>query len=144
MYRDEIFDHFKHPRNQGALADPDFAARRHNPLCGDQVTLHGCVASDSRLEKLAFEGRGCAISIAAASLLTEQCKGHALDAVLRHDAAFMQELLGLRLGPMRLKCALLPLEALHAGIAVYRDKKKERAESAQSKQVAAGSSAAFR
>lgn len=130
LYQEVILDHNRHPRNFGAPAAANRKAEGNNPLCGDRVTVYVDLA-DGLLRNVAFEGAGCAISTASASLMTEALKGHTLEEArsLFHDfhalvtqgstgedlgslAAFT----GVREYPMRVKCATLPWHALMAAL----------------------------
>ena len=135
MMKEEVLDHYRNPRNRGTMAKPDFTSGQHNPSCGDSVCMQGRVAQNT-LSDLAFESKGCVISQATASLLTEKFKGKALNDVLAMDKESLLKLLDIPLGPTRLKCALLPLMALQQGVNEYQkvhghdcpvdhDKKKE-------------------
>jgi nitrogen fixation NifU-like protein len=107
MYTDRLLDHYRHPRNKGHLQAPDRAAEEYNPLCGDRVTIE--VHLDrGRIVEARFEGRGCALCLGAASILTETIQGHTLDELkaLGKDE-FLAELQS-EPRPSRLKCALLP------------------------------------
>jgi len=107
MYTERLLDHYRNPRNQGRLEAPDIAAEEYNPLCGDRVTIEARVQS-GRIVKARFEGRGCALCLGAASILTETIQGRSLDELksLGHDQ-FLIELQS-EPRPSRLKCALLP------------------------------------
>ena len=132
LYRDVILDHNKAPRNFGQLQPPAQAARGHNPLCGDQLTVYATV-SDGVLQDVKFEGAGCAISIASASLMTEAIKGKTTadaerlfdrvhDLLTRGDAGATSELgklaalSGVREFPARVKCASLCWHTLRAAL----------------------------
>jgi nitrogen fixation NifU-like protein len=133
LYRDVILDHNKRPRNFGRLAPPAHAARGHNPLCGDELTLYVSLDGD-RLSDLRFEGKGCAISVASASLMSEAVKGrrrtevaalftavHALlteqDAPEPAGLGKLAALSGVREFPARVKCASLCWHTLNAALA---------------------------
>ena len=111
MYREVILDHYKHPHNAGALEQPDVSHEDSNPLCGDRIRIdlkiEGQVISDVR-----FQGRGCAISQAAASLLTDEIKGKPLAEVAAFRADDLLDLLGIEISPARLKCAMLSHDSL--------------------------------
>jgi nitrogen fixation protein NifU and related proteins len=117
LYREHILDHYKSPRNYGELADADVSVEGVNPLCGDQLTIDLKI-SDRRIEKIRFHGRGCSISQAATSMLTEMVEGKDVDeaAALTRDDITAE--LGIPLSPVRLKCALLGLGTLR--IALHR------------------------
>ena len=114
MYREAILDHYKHPRQKGHLENPDIHYHDHNPFCGDEITVELKV-KDGVVVDAAFDGHGCAISQATASMLMEEITGKTLDEIKTWDKEYILDLLGIELGPVRLKCALLPLKALKAG-----------------------------
>ncbi|MBI3987987.1 MAG: iron-sulfur cluster assembly scaffold protein [candidate division NC10 bacterium] len=119
LYGDIILEHFRHPRNYGTLPSPDIASEDFNPLCGDRIRIE-LKLHDGMVEVARFKGDGCAISRAAASILTEMIQGESLE---RAEGMNQEELLSAlkaEIRPSRIKCALLPLNALHAGIAAYR------------------------
>ena len=119
LYSDILLDHFRHPRNYGSLDKPDISNEQFNPLCGDRIRI------ELQLEELIviearFKGDGCAISTAAASLLTEMIVGQDLAQLAGfHDASLVAALQS-NIQPARLQCALLPLQALREGLKNYR------------------------
>lgn len=115
LYREAILDHYKHPRRKGHLENPDIQHHDHNPFCGDEITIQLKVADDVVVDA-AFDGRGCAISQATASMLMEEVVGKSLDELKQLDKAYILEMLGIEIGPVRLKCALLSLKVLKAGV----------------------------
>lgn len=115
LYRYELMDHYKNPRNHGLLVNADFVSREHNPSCGDAVTVSG-QCKDGILVAVGFEGVGCVISLAAASLLFEFCKNKSCAEIATFDKDIIVRLLGIDIGPTRLRCALLPLQALQQGV----------------------------
>jgi nitrogen fixation NifU-like protein len=137
LYQDIILDHGRHPRNLRALAHPTHLARGHNPLCGDRVTVYLSVEGD-RIADVSFEGRGCAISTAAASLMTEVLKDKTLAEAqalfaqfhakvtggdagepppeLQDDMERLEPLAGVKAYPVRVKCATLPWHAFEAAL----------------------------
>jgi nitrogen fixation protein NifU and related proteins len=137
LYQEVLLDHYRRPRNQGVLAAPERSATGHNPLCGDRVKVSLSLAGD-RLAEIAFEGSGCAISVAAASLMTEAVRGRTRAEVEALSQRF-QELVttdsgaatavddpvlgklvifaGVREFPSRVKCATLAWHALRAALA---------------------------
>lgn len=123
IYQEILMDHYRHPRNRVRIANADFASEQHNPSCGDSVHFSGSIVGNA-ITRVGFEGKGCVISQAAASLLTESVIGKTVDQVLVWDAATMLALLGMQLGPVRIKCALLPLQALQQGLREYCLKKE--------------------
>ena len=115
LYREVILDHYKNPRNKGVLDPSDFSYEDENPLCGDKLRIDVRLDSERRVKEVAFSGRGCAISQASASMLTEAIVGKTLDEVKQMSKDDILEMLGIELGPVRLKCALLSLKVLKAG-----------------------------
>jgi nitrogen fixation NifU-like protein len=137
LYKEVILDHYQNPRNRGKLESPDIATRGHNPLCGDEVELSLNIDGD-QVRDIAFGGRGCSISQASASMMTENVKGHSLGeaeqladafkAVMTADgppdglgdAEELEALQGVKRYPVRVKCALLPWTALQEAFDLYR------------------------
>lgn len=115
LYREAIIDYYKHPRRKGHLENPDIQFHDHNPFCGDQITIELKI-EDGKVVDAAFDGRGCAISQATASMLVEDVIGKTLDEVKELDKEYILEMLGIEIGPTRLKCALLSLKVLKAGV----------------------------
>jgi nitrogen fixation NifU-like protein len=115
FYRQDILDHSQNPRNFGTLEHPDLSAEDSNPLCGDKIRIDIRV-KDGAIEDVRFTGVGCSISRAAASMLTEEIKGKTLEEVKRIGRDEVLEMLGIELGPVRLKCALLALKTLKVSI----------------------------
>src|SRR3954452_25592584 len=113
MYREVILDHYKNPRGHGELDDPDAHADGQNPLCGDEVSIYVAFAEDGEtIDEVKFSGRGCAISQAATSMLTEMVKGRTATEVGVLDKEELLEEIGIPLTPVRLKCAMLGLTTL--------------------------------
>ena len=119
LYQEELMDHYRYPRNKGRLELPDFVSDVHNPSCGDSIEFQGAIAFD-RLVDVAFQGKGCVISQATASLLSQSCKNQPLKTIKLYDAQFLTSLIAIQLGPNRLQCALLSLQALQQGIAQFQ------------------------
>lgn len=119
IYQEQLLDHYRSSRFRGILERPDFAFDTHNPSCGDRVVMQGRVV-EGKLAEVRFEGAGCVISQATASMLAQAVTEKTLDDVQKMTVEDLVLLVGVPLGPVRLKCALLALEALHAGIASYR------------------------
>jgi len=119
IYQELLLDHYRCPRNRGRLVTPDFSSKQVNLSCGDKIEFGGTIVDDL-IKELAFEGKGCVISQATASMLTEWAKNRTLSVVLILDKDFIKDMIGMQLGPIRLKCALLPLVALQEGIAAYK------------------------
>src|ERR1700733_6393728 len=120
LYRDYILEHYKRPRNFGELEPHDLQAHEHNPLCGDELGVQIRVADD-RIEDIRFQGHGCAISQAAASIASEELKGMELSEVRTLGADWMIELLGIPVSATRRKCALLNLKAVRGAVSGDND-----------------------
>ena len=114
LYREHILDHYQHPRNRGTIEHPDITYEDANPLCGDLIRMDLKVR-DGRIDQVRFSGTGCSISQAAASMLCEAIEGKTLDEAKQISRDDMLEMLGIELGPVRLKCGLLALKTLKAG-----------------------------
>lgn len=113
LYHEDILEHYKHPQNFGLLPHATYTRKEHNPTCGDTFTFSVHVNEDGKIDAVGFDGEGCAISTASASLLTEELKGKSLNEVKQMTKDNILEMLGgIELGPTRLKCALLPLQAV--------------------------------
>lgn len=129
IYRQNILDHYKNPRNFGRIPNPDTSSEEGNPLCGDKIGVDIKITSKNNPSKIAdirFHGVGCAVSVASASMLTENIKGKSIKTVLSMDKDVVLALLGIQLGPTRLKCALLALETIHQALNKYQPKLHHR------------------
>jgi nitrogen fixation NifU-like protein len=121
LYREVILDHYKNPRGHGLLEPADAHAEGQNPLCGDEVTVSVRFGADGEtIEEVGFEGRGCAISQAATSMLTELVQGRTAAEVAALPKEELLDEIGIPLTPVRLKCALLGLGTLK--VALHRSK----------------------
>jgi nitrogen fixation NifU-like protein len=117
MYREVILDHYKNPRGHGELEDPDAHADGQNPLCGDEVSIYVAFGDDGdTIDEVKFSGRGCAISQAATSMLTEMVTGRKATEVAVMDKDELLEEIAIPLTPVRLKCALLGLSTLKVAL----------------------------
>jgi nitrogen fixation NifU-like protein len=112
LYRDEILEHYRAPHNFGTLDEPDATYEGNNPLCGDRITMMLTVDAEGKVSDVAFSGRGCAISQASASLLTDEIRGRSVEEVEIMKNQDILDLLGIEISPARLKCALLSLDTL--------------------------------
>jgi len=121
FYRELILDYYRNPRNFGKLDPHDIDARDTNPLCGDEIEMQIRVSSDKdKIEEIKFIGKGCAISQASASMLTEMAKGKPLEWVKSLSRDDIQKMLGTSdLGPARIKCAMLSVKVLKTGVYGY-------------------------
>ena len=115
LFRENILEHYRYPRCQGTLENPDFTFEDANPLCGDRIRMDFKV-KDGVLEQVRFSGVGCSISQAAASMLCEHVEGRPLEEIKQLGRDDVLDMLGIDLGPVRLKCGLLALKTLKAGI----------------------------
>jgi nitrogen fixation NifU-like protein len=111
LYRDYILEHYRRPHNFGVLEDATASYEGANPLCGDRITMQLGIR-DGKVAEVAFTGRGCAISQASASLLTDEVKGMSVEQAAAFRADELLDLLGIEISPARLKCAMLSLETL--------------------------------
>ena len=118
MYREQILDHYKRPRNYGELDDPTFTHTGENPVCGDKITID-VELEDDAITSIAFRGDGCAISQASASLLSQQLIGMQLEEVDALDRDDVTDLLGVDISPMRIKCAVLAEKIVQDGAKIH-------------------------
>jgi len=116
LYRELILDHYKNPRNHGLLDPADARAEGQNPLCGDEVTVSVRLGAGDVIEEVGFDGRGCAISQAATSMLTDLVKGKTATQVAEMQKEELLDELGIPLTPVRLKCAILGLGVLKVAL----------------------------
>ncbi len=116
LYRENILDHFRNPRFKEELPAHTHRHHEHNPVCGDELQVDLVINDDGIVEKAAFSGHGCAISQASASMLMERIQGMPLEEVKKISKEAILEDLGIQIGPVRMKCALLSLKALKGSI----------------------------
>jgi len=116
LYREVIIERYKNPAYKGVLEPNDITFEDENPLCGDHIRIDLRVNDDGIVTEAAFSGHGCAISQASADLLLESVIGKSLDEIRKVNKNDLLDMLGIELGPVRLKCALLPLKILKAGV----------------------------
>jgi nitrogen fixation protein NifU and related proteins len=112
LYREQILEHYKRPHNFGELPEADLEFFDSNPLCGDELKVQLKLDSEGRVGEVAFSGHGCAISQAAASMVSDELSGKTPDEILRLDRDFVLDLLGIDISATRMKCALLSLKVL--------------------------------
>ncbi len=126
IYKEIILDYYRHPRNYGKLDRFDIDAHDNNPLCGDEIEIQIAVGGDKKIQDIRYSGKGCAISQASASMLTELAKGKPLDWVKSLSKEEILKMLGNpELGPSRVKCALLGMKVLKVGVYGYLGTKLE-------------------
>ncbi len=118
MYEEVILEHYKNPQNHGKIDQPSADREEYNPLCGDKVRIQ-LIIKDDKIEDIRFQGRGCAISTASTSLLTQHVKGKTLAEVKKLDKDDIVKLLGVDVNPTRFKCVLLGLKTLKLAIYQY-------------------------
>lgn len=116
-YREYILDHYRNPRNYGTLENPNAHAEDSNPLCGDQLAID-LLVEGGRVAEVRFKGRGCAISQASASMLSEMIEGKTVDEVIQLGKDDVLDALGISISPARTKCAFLSLRVLHRSLAL--------------------------
>jgi nitrogen fixation NifU-like protein len=112
LYRDQILEHYKRPHNFGPLESFDLEFEDNNPFCGDEQHVFIKLDDDDRVAEVSFEGKGCAISTAATSLLTDELVGMSREELIRLDKDYVLELLGIDISATRIKCALLGLKVI--------------------------------
>lgn len=123
LYREQILDHYRNPHNQGELDPNDASFEDTNPLCGDRIRIDVRI-SDNILSEVAFSGRGCAISQASASILTDLVKGESIDEIMAFDKEELLDELGIPISPARVKCALLGLHVLKGALDQYNQQQE--------------------
>ena len=112
LYREQILEHYKRPRNFGRLEGADLEFEDNNPFCGDEQHVFIRLDDEGRVDAVTFEGKGCAISTAATSLLSDELAGMSREELLRLDKQFVLDLLGIDISATRMKCALLGLKVV--------------------------------
>ncbi len=124
MYKEHIMDHYKHPRNNAALKNPTISHSEKNPSCGDSITVDISI-TDNVIDAIGFTGEGCAISMAAASMLFEDMQSMSVDDVLTLTREDMLEMIGIPLTTMRVKCGMLALHAVKKALYTYKARQGE-------------------
>ncbi|MGB9930170.1 iron-sulfur cluster assembly scaffold protein [Haloarcula amylolytica] len=120
MYRQQILDHYKNPRNYGEIEEPTFTHIGENPMCGDEIRMDVVLdESEETIEQVAFQGDGCAISQASASMLSQELAGMAVEDLEAMDRDDITEMLGVDISPMRVKCAVLAEKVAQDGAEIY-------------------------
>lgn len=116
MYREVIVERYKNPAYRGKLDPADISFEDENPLCGDHIRIDLRIDKEGIVREAAFDGHGCAISQASSDLLLESVIGKSVEEIKKLNKEDVLDLLGIELGPVRLKCALLPLKIIKAGV----------------------------
>lgn len=116
LYRDEILEHYRNPHNFGTLDQPTTVTEGANPLCGDRITLMLTIDDAGNVQEVAFTGRGCAISQASASMLTDEIKGKPLTEIAQMGKQDVLDNLNIEISPARMKCAMLSLDTLRSAV----------------------------
>ncbi len=122
LYRQIILDHYKNPKNQRKILNPTIIRKGHNPLCGDHIEIHMRIKNEE-LEDISFEGKGCALSIATSSILTEELKGKKIEDIKKMTREDVYALIGIDISPARNKCVMLPLTTIKQGLQEKGEKK---------------------
>jgi nitrogen fixation NifU-like protein len=120
LYQAILLDHYKRPRNATRLAEFSVEHSEFNPLCGDAIVAQ-LLIKENVIEAVSFQAKGCVISVATASMLSEKIQNKSIDEIRSFDSSFVQKLINMTLGPTRLKCALLPLHAIMEGLKKYQN-----------------------
>ncbi len=116
IYRENIIEHYQHPDFKGRLDDPTISGRDANPLCGDDLTIELKISSSGLIQQCSFHGKGCSISQASADILLGEVTGKSVEEVMKMTKEEMLELLGIPLGPVRLKCGLLAFKVIKVAL----------------------------
>ena len=124
IYAEEIIAQYEHPHNKGRIANPTTSFHEYNPTCGDDITVYMNI-KDGKVSDIQFDGSGCAISVASASMLTDEIKGKTLAEVEKLGVHDRIGLIGIDPGPARLKCATLSLKATKKGLFLYQHKEAD-------------------
>ncbi|MAG16022.1 SUF system NifU family Fe-S cluster assembly protein [Candidatus Woesearchaeota archaeon] len=124
MYKEELLEHYREPQNYGEIKDTDVKYKDFNPVCGDEIEIYADIKKGV-IENVKFTGKGCAISQAAASILTEHIKSKKIEDVKKMSNEEVLELLPIKVSNLRIKCGLLALKAIQKGLLIYERKKHE-------------------
>ncbi|MFC4553329.1 MULTISPECIES: Fe-S cluster assembly sulfur transfer protein SufU [Halorussus] len=125
MYRQQILDHYKNPRNYGELDEKTYTHAGENPMCGDEIAIDVKLDEDEEtIERVAFRGDGCAISQASASMLSQKLRGMSVEEMAEMDRDDVIDMLGVDISPMRVKCAVLAEKVVQDGAEIYEGEKE--------------------
>jgi len=124
MYKEIILENYRNPQNKGKLLKPDIVMEESNPLCGDNIEIYLKIENEM-IKNVSFQGKGCALSIATISLLSEEIKNKKLKEIKKMNLEDINKLLGIDVNPGRIKCVLLPLTTIKKAIAEYEKKVKK-------------------
>lgn len=119
IYQQNILDHYREPHNAGALVEYDIKHRELNPLCGDEITIYIQIDKRNKVTDIRFDGHGCAISQASMSMLTDKIKGKSLQQITKLSKTDILKMLGIPIGIVRMKCALLSLRVVQKATAQF-------------------------
>jgi len=128
VYREHILDHYQNPAHRGTIDEPTIREHDSNPLCGDDLTVDILIGDDGSITDCRFHGHGCSISLAAADILCAEIAGKKVGEVMGMTKEDMLELLGITLGPVRVKCGLLAYKTVKVGMVKFLDNAEEKAE----------------
>lgn len=120
IYKEHLLEHNRNPQNRGALSDATFFHKELNQFCGDELVMYVKLSDHMRIDKLAFQGRGCAISIAAASMYTEVLLGQTFEQIQSISKTDIEAVLGIPLNTVRIQCGMLPVRAVVSGWKKYQ------------------------
>jgi nitrogen fixation NifU-like protein len=126
IYAEELISHYEHPHNKGTIKGADAELHEYNPVCGDDITVYFKV-KEGKVDDIKFDGKGCAISVGCASMLTDYVKGKGLKDIEAMGFDTVVKLLGIDPGPARVKCAAISLKALKGAVFAYEHKSADAA-----------------
>ena len=121
IYVEELIFHYEHPHNKGKISNPSSTFHEFNPVCGDDITIYVTI-QDGIIKDVKFDGAGCSISVASASMLTDSVKGKRIEEVEKMGFPELKEIIGIDPGPVRIKCATLSLKTLKGAVFLYDHK----------------------
>lgn len=125
MYQEQILDHYKNPRNIGIIGNATIHHHEKNPLCGDELDVYLLIDNDKNIADVKIQARGCAISTASASMMTDRVKGKGIDEIRKLKKDDVLEMLGIPISAARLKCALLSMDTFKNAVVIFEKYIKE-------------------